>query len=519
MASTPAPDSPDKLSLAGRGLWPLAALALLIALPLLLPPVLPLADLGGHLGRYAIQLDAGRDPQLAQWYTFRCLLIPNLGVDLLVQLLGPLVGLEPAVRLIVFATAFLQAFGILAIARVVHGRITPFAIFALPFVYGHSLVYGFLNYTLALGLLWCSLALWIALSERGAIRRRWAAFALIATVMWTCHLVGWALLCIAAGSQELMRQHARKRALIPAAIASVGPLSCLLVPWIIKLLTLQQATGSGKSSGWFLMADKFAELFQVFRDQWYRFDIVSLEIVVALIVWSWVSGWTRLNRGLILAALVTAVCVIVVPDRLLGSYFADQRLIEPALLLALLAVDLSGRGPPRLPVVLFAMAVLFAGARLVGNAVSLWQLGVRSANELKVLEALPRHAQMVTFRALRCPPPMQWTIDRWTHLSGYAIARRHAFSNDQWDVPGAQLLKVHNPPAGSFQVDDTQIVYERACRGQIGVVAEARQVPATIPYLWVLWSTGEKPLAGWTPIARNGLSVLYRRPVEPKPSA
>ena len=81
MASTPAPDSPDKLSLAGRGLWPLAALALLIALPLLLPPVLPLADLGGHLGRYAIQLDAGRDPQLAQWYTFRWLLIPNLGVS------------------------------------------------------------------------------------------------------------------------------------------------------------------------------------------------------------------------------------------------------------------------------------------------------------------------------------------------------------------------------------------------------------------------------------------------------
>ena len=71
--------------------------------------------------------------------------------------------------------------------------------------------------------------------------------------------------------------------------------------------------------------------------------------------------------------------------------------------------------------------MLFAGARLVGNTVSLWQLGNRSANELKVLEALPRHAQMVTFRALHCPPPTPWTFDRWTHLSGYAVARRHAF--------------------------------------------------------------------------------------------
>lgn len=493
------------------GLWLSVAIALVFAVPLLLPPILPLADLGGHVGRYAIQLDAGRDPVLAKWYTFRWLLIPNLGVDLLVQLLGPVIGLEPAVRIIVAVTAFLQAFGLLAVSRVVHGRITPFAVLALPFVYGHSMLYGFLNYTLALGLLWCSLALWIAMSERGAFRRRWAVFALIATVMWTCHLVGWALLCIAAGSQEFIRQRERKGALFAAAIACVGPLTCLFVPWVIKLLTFQPATGAGKSTGWFLMADKLAELFQVFRDQWYRFDIVSLEIVVAVIVWSWLSGWTRLNRGLVLAALVTAICVIVLPDRLLGSYFADQRLIEPTLLFALLSIGLSGHGPSKLPHALFAGAVLFAGIRLASNAVNLWQLGNRSANQLDVLDALPRHAQMVVFRALSCPPPMQWTIDRWTHLSGYAIARRHAFSNDQWEVPGAQLLKVHNPAAGPFQVDDSQIVYERDCRGRSGVVALAAQVPETIPYLWVLWSTADRPLDGWAPIARNGLSILYRR--------
>jgi hypothetical protein len=517
MAGLAAFGSSDGKRSAIAGLWLAIAIALLVALPVLLPPVLPLADLGGHLGRYAIQLDAGRDPVLAQWYSFRWLLIPNLGADLLVQFVGPLIGLEPAMRLIVFVTAFLQAFGTLATARAVHGRITPFAVLALPFVYGHSLIYGFLNYTLSLGLLWCSLALWIAMSKRGAIRRRWAVFALIATIIWTCHLVGWALLCIAAGSQEFMRQRERKGALIPTAIACVGPLTCLLVPWIVKLLTFQPSTGAGKSSGWFLMADKLADLFQVFRDQWYRFDTVSLEIIVAVIVWSWFTSWTRLNRGLVLAALVTAICVIVVPDRLLGSYFADQRLIEPTLLFALLAIGLSGHGPSKLPHVLLAGAVLFTGARLVGNTVSLWQLGNRSANELRVLGALPRHAQMVVFRALRCPPPMQWTIDRWTHLSGYAIARRHAFSNDQWDIPGAQLLKVHNPAAGRFQVDDSQIVYDVPCEERPGVVAKADQVPSAIPYLWVIWSGKPQPLSRWQPLSRSGQSVLYHRVTVPPP--
>jgi hypothetical protein len=321
------------------GAWiSMVGLALLVALPVLLPPVLPLADLGGHLGRYAIQLDAGRDPVLAQWYTFRWLLIPNLGVDLLVQLLGPLLGLEPAVRLIVFLTAFLQAFGILAVSRAAHGRITPFAIVALPFVYAFSFLYGFLNYGLSLGLLWCGLALWIAMSEGSAIRRRWAVFALIATVVWTCHLVGWALLCIGTGSQEFIRQHERKGKLIPAAVASVGPLSCLLIPWLFRLLTFQPSTGSGRSEGFFLMIEKLAALLHTLADQWRLFDLLSLEGVVVVIVWSWLSKSTRLDRGLTLAAAITALCVIVVPQRALGSFFADQRLIEPTLVFALLAI-------------------------------------------------------------------------------------------------------------------------------------------------------------------------------------
>jgi hypothetical protein len=493
------------------GLWPSVVIALVVALPMLLPPVLPLADLGGHVGRYAIQLDAGRDSVLAQWYSFGWLLIPNLGADLLVEFLGPLAGLEPAVRMIVFLAAFLQAFGILAVSRAAHGRITPFAVLALPFVYAHSMLYGFLNYTLALGLLWCSVALWIAMSGDGPTRRRWVVFALIATVMWTCHLVGWALLCIAAGSQEFVGQYERRKALVPAALASVVPLSCLLVPWLIRLLTFQPSTGTGKSSGFFIMSEKFAELFQVFRDRWYMFDLASIEFVLAVIVWSWFTSRTRINRGLMLAALITTVCVIVVPHRLIGSFFADQRLIEPALLFALLAIGLSGRGGARLPHILFGAAVLFAGARLAGSAISLLQLGNRSAQDLAVLDALPRHAQMVTFRARPCPPPIEWTIDRWTHLSGYAVARRHAFSNDQWELPGGQLLTVHNPAAGAFQADDSQIVYETACLGRGGVAAKVAKVPAAIPYLWVIWSSDPKAFDQWQPIARRGRSVLYRR--------
>jgi hypothetical protein len=507
MASSAASPSAEKL----RGPWLPAVVALVIALPLLLPPILPLADLGGLMGRYAIQLDAGRDARLAQWYSFTWQLIPNLGADVLVQALAPLMGLEPTVRAIAFAAAFLQALGILATSRAIHGRITPFAIVALPFVYAHSFLYGFLNFVLSLGLVWCSLALWVKMSREEQPRKRWLAFALIATIVWTCHLVGWGLLCIAAGSQEFVRQYERKGGLFAAAAASILPLTCFLVPWLVKFLTFAPPTGSGRSTGFFLLGDKLLKIARVFRDQWFSFDLVSVAVILGLLVWSWVSPWTRLNRGLMLAAAVTALAVIVVPSRLMGSFFADQRLLEPMFLFALLAIGFAPRAPAKLVPALFTAAILFAGARLAANAVSLWQLGTRSANDLAVLEAVPRGSQMVNFRAWRCPPPFPWAIDRRTHLGGYAIARRHAFSNDQWQVPGAQLLHIHNPAAGEFTHEDSEIAYETACQGQPGIVAKAAQVPPTIPYLWIVWDTAPKALAGWQPVARNGGSVLYRR--------
>jgi hypothetical protein len=511
MASGAAFLSTDEDSAKAGSLWLPILVALVVASPLLLPPVLPLTDLGGHIGRYAVQLDAGRDPQLAQWYSFTWQLIPNLGADLLVQSIAPLVGLELAVRAIVFAAAFLQALGMLATARAVHGRVTPFAVFALPLVYAHSFLYGFLNFVLSLGLMWCSLALWITMSKVERPRRRWLVFATVATVVWICHLVGWGLLCIGAGGQEFVRQYERKRGFVSAAAASILPLSCFLVPWVVKLLTFAHPTGSGANTGFFLLSDKLHDIARIFRDQWFAFDLVSVAAIVGLMCWSWLSPWTRLNRGLILAAAVTALAVILVPSRLMGSFFADQRLLEPTMLFALLAIGPSPRAPAKLMPALLTAAILFAGIRLASSAISLWQRGVQSASYLAVLEARPRGSQLIFFRAAACPPPSPWPIDRLTHLGGYAIVRRHAFSNDQWQVPGAQLLRVHNPAAGPFAVDNSQLTHETKCRGEPGIAAKAAQVPQAIPYIWVIWDNESAALAGWEPVARIGGSVLYRR--------
>src|SRR6185295_4494066 len=115
--------------------WFVALAALLTMLPLLYPPIPPLVDLFGHMGRYRVELDLDHSLWLQRYYDYHWAAIGNLGVDLLVIPLGKLFGLEAAVKLIVLAIPPMTAAGFLWVAREVHGRVPPTAYFALPFIY------------------------------------------------------------------------------------------------------------------------------------------------------------------------------------------------------------------------------------------------------------------------------------------------------------------------------------------------------------------------------------------------
>ena len=56
----------------------LAALILVSMVPLIYPPVPPLVDLLGHMGRYRVQLDLDQSPIFQRYYHFEWALIGNL---------------------------------------------------------------------------------------------------------------------------------------------------------------------------------------------------------------------------------------------------------------------------------------------------------------------------------------------------------------------------------------------------------------------------------------------------------
>jgi hypothetical protein len=491
--------------------WLLLTLVLAAGLPLLWPEVPPLLDLPGHIGRYRIQLDLDRSAALQEFYEFDWALNGNLGVDLLVQLLAPLVGLEPAVKAIVIAIPPLTVAGLFWVAHEVHGRVPPTALFAAPFAFGFPFLFGFVNFSLAMALALIAFAYWLRLARQERFRLRAALFVPISMLLWLAHVFGWGTLGVLAFSAELVRQQDNGRSVIAAAFRSA--VHCLALAPPFALLLLWRSEGGGVTAGWFDLARKLEWLTMALRDRWLWFDLAALGVVAALLVAALASRPMTYSRNLAASALFLSLVFVVMPLDVFGSGYADMRLAPYLFAIAIVAVRFR-EGASRALQAGFAVAGLaFILIRTAGTTVSMAIEDRSFARELAALDHVPRGARLVSFVGRRCVEP--WAMSRLMHLPGLAIARREAFSNDQWSTAGAQLLRVRYEAGRPFTGDPSHLVTEHRCPGRPWRTAS--QALATFPrhafdYVWTIDPPPFDPIvaAGLQPIWRDGPSVLYR---------
>ena len=491
--------------------WLQMLLCVAAALPLVWPEMPPLTDLGGHLGRFAVQLNGGTSASLAQWYSFHWHVIPNLGADLLMQVLAPHIGLEAALKAIVIAIVVLQTAGLLMLAKIVHGHVPPTALLALPLVYGYPFQYGFINFSLCTALGTWALALWVHLDRPGLRLPRWLAFAPIACALWVCHFAGYALFCTFAAGVEFAGWRDRELSWRDAARRAAVPLSCLIVPCLMFAFWPHVAGAPGVTQGWFDWIGKLGMFVMALRDRWAVWDIASALALVGMIAWTWHSRSFSRHSGLVLAAVFAAAAFAILPKHVNGTSFVDMRLVPMILAIALVAVRPRQDCPRRIVETLALAALLFCGARFVGNAASLALYGTQFADDLAVLESMPRDAQLITLTLKPCVANEPWQRERRTHLAGYALARRHDFANDQWFAAGGQLLRVHNQAAGAFVGDPSETSSPTACRGKPAITDLVATVPQAVPYLWLIEDGIVRDFSGWTAIRKSAGSVLYTR--------
>jgi hypothetical protein len=497
--------------------WLLALLVLVAGLPLAWPDVPPLVDLPGHMAAYKAQLDFAHSPELQRYYSLEWTLIGNLGVNLLVMPLARLIGLEPAVKAIMIAVPMIAVAGFLWTAREAHGRIPPTALFALPLAYNFPFLFGFANYALSMALAFPALALWLRLGRTGRFRLRAALFVPISLILWLAHVYGWAFLCAAAGTIELVRRHDDgapwRRALVEAGLRCL-PLALAVVP----LVVWRSGDVGGETAGWFSLIVKANYLLTALRDRWRWLDLLSLAVLAALLVPAWRCRRLSFDRPVAAAALLLFLVYLLLPQRVFGSAYADMRLYPYLLALALIGIRPGPEASRRFLRGLAIAGLGFALLRFGANMASFALYDRAWDRELAALDHVPRGARLVSLVGARCRG--DWAMLRYDHLPGLAVVRREAFSNDQWSVPGAQLLQTRYPAARPFETDPSHIVALGDCpiRRWRRLDEALRLMPwDAFDYLWLVAPPpyDSRLTQGLQPVWRSGSSVLYRIPHPP----
>jgi hypothetical protein len=282
---------------------------------------------------------------------------------------------------------------------------------------------------------------------------------------------------------------------------------------LLLVLLWRSGIGHGMTSDWMNLRAKFLWLEMALRDRWQFIDMLSVALPLTLLVFAWRRPELTLSRNLAFSALVLLVVFLLLPRIVFGSAYADMRLLPFVIATALLGIRFAGATDPRMARALALFGLGFYVARIALTTASLAMASNSQAARLAALDHVPRGASMVHLVERNCA--MSWELPRNIHLGAMAIVRRHAFSNDQWVIPGVNLLTVRYAKAGEFRGDPSQVVRPLGCHPSQGLTLEQsiRSIPpGAFDYLWLIDTQPANPqlLARMTLVWSGPGSNLYR---------
>ncbi len=256
-------------------------------------------------------------------------LYPNLAMDLLIPRMARLISVENATRLFLLLSQFLIVGGALLLERVVKGRVHLAGFAALMMLYCLPFTWGFLNFEFGLGVaLWC-IAVYLMLMER-AWPLRFVVNVVFVAVLFTAHFFALGVYGATLGLYELWRARDRKVRYREV----ISRLAMLAIPVVALFAVMQWTAGSIGSDGttWSL---EFKPVWPFRIMNGYNMT-VSAATGLALMASLFLAarrGVLKLEPAGIWLAIGFALLYLAIPSSLLGTSFADLRVIPAAALI------------------------------------------------------------------------------------------------------------------------------------------------------------------------------------------
>jgi hypothetical protein len=427
---------------AGRrlaGYWAICTILLIASLaPIWMVTLPPLDDYPNHLARMHILMDEGRSEVLSQFYDVRWSVIPNLAMDIIVPPLATLMPLEVAGKVFVTLVIALLATGSLALHYAIHKRLSLWPLLAFLFLYNGIFLLGILNFLFGLGLCFWALAAWIRSREYGDGTRA-AMFYTTCFVLFFAHLSAmgvYALSVIAYEASDLASQKISVARLLRwLGLLVAGPLVLLAVLILSSELTTNEAPPFMYGSVSFAISHKVGALYLLVRNYVQPLDIATLGLLIWIFVFGLLTRLVRFDDHMRWSAAAIAVAGLCLPYQVMGSNFADARVLLGAAFLFLCATDIRAK---REHLVLFAVLVVavFGGRMLiVGNH---WQGTEALYKQLSsAVKQIPRGSRLL---AVSSRDPDRLHQAPGPNLAATAVIQKDVFLPSMYAMPPGQPL-------------------------------------------------------------------------------
>lgn len=382
-------------------LWPV--LMLLGAGPLVVAHIAPLQDWPSHLARVNIMHSLlNGEPFWAEYYNITTFFLPNIALDagvLLLMLCG--LDVEAAGTVFLLLTYALFISGFLALARACTALSSGKIALAILLFYSVSLIWGFVNYVVGIGVGMWAVA-WYLAGPPHPLRKAGLAV-LAATVVFACHIIAAACLLVLLACQDMGAawQLRRSRPLAGLAGCFAGSVAAAVV--IVTLYALSPAVTDAQrgvmyygSDNLLVFLDWKARTFaKAYLGGSVRSDIVVGLLVAALLGLAPFVRRVQIPLWAVLACVAFIVATIAAPHRVGAGAFLDNRLAALPLLVAAAATRLQWR---RVMAGRVAVALLVIGAAARSSALMVdWSRTGAMLNNLDAhFATLPRGTVVVT---------------------------------------------------------------------------------------------------------------------------
>jgi hypothetical protein len=338
----------------------------------------------------------------------------------------------------------------------------------------------------------------------------------ISCLIWVCHTFGWGLLGLLAFAGDTADQRDRHGASRIEAFWK-GGVHCLplALPFLLMIAWRSGGAVQGANADFFNWKVKGRWLLSILRERHEYWDKAGAVLLMALPVIAALRIGFRITHAFALAAAFLILVFVLLPRIMFGSAYADMRLAPFMVAVALLGIVPRPWTARHLATPLALAGIAFFVARLAVTTHSFATIDRRWDAQLAAIEHIGPGQRVLVQAAIPCS--RVWASDRMEHIGSLAMTRRDAFTNDQWAMPGAQLISVTYRAGTPFVEDPSQIMRPwPRCRGYRETTLP--ETMANLPwrafdYVWFIdlprgrWPEDERLDPVWS---GPGRGVLYR---------